>query len=211
MRVSSAPRRGGEASPAVWSRETHRSLRSHRLHVRRESKSVPNPARPRSVSGRLAMRTASQWRLAGVAGSETIATCAPSAAAPGLSGTPPSPDFSRDATATSEAAQSAHFYSSTMRGHRLRCANGILNRLLCLATPLVRKPGWPDVEGIHAENDRPDSPAEEGHRRSISNWDSSASWPEAGLLPHACSHTVPYRECTRRRSPPVQRQSSSTG
>ena len=26
------------------------------------------------------------------------------------------PDFSRDATATSEAAQSAHFYSSTMRG-----------------------------------------------------------------------------------------------
>ena len=116
MRVSSAPRRGGEASPAVWSRGTHRSLRSHRLHVRRESKSVPHPARLRSVSGRLAMRTAPQWRLAGVAGSETIATCASSAAAPGLSGTPPSPDFSRDAIATSEAVQSAHFYSSTMRG-----------------------------------------------------------------------------------------------
>ena len=70
---------------------------------------------------------------------------------------------------------------------------------------------WPDVEGIHAENDRPDSPAEEGHRRSISNWDSSVSWPEAGLLPHACSHTVPYRECTRRRSPLVQRQPSFYG
>ena len=64
-----------------------------------------------------------------------------------------SPDFSRDATATSEAAptavegrlQSAHFYSSTIHESfrdRLRCANGILNRLLCLATPLVRKPGW---------------------------------------------------------------------
>ena len=89
MRVSNALRRGGEASPAVWSRGTHRSLRSHRLHVRSESKSVPHPARLRSVSGRLAVRTASQWRLAGVAGSETIATCAPSAAAPGLSGTPP--------------------------------------------------------------------------------------------------------------------------
>ena len=125
MRVSSAPRRGGEASPTVWSRGTHRSLRSHRLHVRRESKSVPHcslkqsflqcshlerseaeskdlsecggnaelkeiprspggslrmtspsysttdllsvqhPARLRPVSGRLAMRTASRWRLAG--------------------------------------------------------------------------------------------------------------------------------------------------
>ena len=29
---------------------------------------------------------------------------------------PSIPDFSRDATATSEAVQSAHFYSSTMRG-----------------------------------------------------------------------------------------------
>ena len=125
MRVSSAPRRGGEASPVVWSRGTHRSLRSHRLHIRRESKSVPHPARLRSVSGRLAMRTASQWRLAGVAGSETIATCASSATVPGLSGTPPSPDFSRDATATSEAVQSAHVSSSTIHESfrdRLRCA-----------------------------------------------------------------------------------------
>ena len=32
----------------------------------------------------------------------------------------------------------------------MRCANGILNRLLCLATPLVRKPGYADQVTLNA-------------------------------------------------------------